>query len=104
MKPLKLEEISSLIKEQIRKYKNEVNTTNTGTVIKIGDGIALIHGLDSAMSGELLDFGNDVMTYYAIPSKREDPNGLALPFKCPYCNDELRNLFYILELNACDNV
>ena len=60
MKPLKLEEISSLIKEQIRKYKNEVNTTNTGTVIKIGDGIALIHGLDSAMSGELLDFGNDV--------------------------------------------
>ena len=60
MKPLKLEEISSLIKEQIRKYKSEFNTTETGTVIKVGDGIALIHGLDSAMSGELLEFENGV--------------------------------------------
>ena len=58
MKPLRIEEISSLIKEQIRKYKTEIDTTDTGTVIKIGDGIALIHGLDSAMSGELLEFAS----------------------------------------------
>lgn len=60
MKPLKLEEISALIKEQIKKYEKQIDTTETGTVIKVGDGIALVHGLDSAMSGELLEFPNHV--------------------------------------------
>jgi len=53
-------EISSLIKEQIRKYEKEIKTENIGTVISVGDGIALVHGLDNAMSGELLLFPNDV--------------------------------------------
>ena len=60
MRPLKIEEISSLIKEQIKKYEKQIDTTDIGTVIKVGDGIALIHGLDSAMSGELLEFPNNV--------------------------------------------
>lgn len=60
MKPLRIEEITSLIKEQIKRYKNEIDTSDTGTVIKIGDGIALVHGLDSAMSGELLEFSSGV--------------------------------------------
>lgn len=57
---LRVEEISSLIKEQIKKYKSQLKTTDVGTVINVGDGIALIHGLDNAMSGELLEFPNEV--------------------------------------------
>ncbi len=53
-------EISSLIKEQIKKYEKQTKTDNVGTVITVGDGIALVHGLDKAMSGELLEFPNDV--------------------------------------------
>jgi len=53
-------EISSLIKEQIKKYEKDIKTDSVGTVINVGDGIALVHGLDKAMSGELLLFPNDV--------------------------------------------
>jgi len=60
MKPLRIEEISALIKEQIKKYEKTVDTTSVGTVIKVYDGIALVHGLDDAMSGELLAFPNDL--------------------------------------------
>ncbi len=60
MKPLKIEEISALIKEQIKKYEKIVDTTSVGIVIKVYDGIALVHGLDDAMSGELLAFPNDL--------------------------------------------
>jgi len=58
LKTLKMEEISSLIKEQIRKYEDKIETVETGTVIKVGDGIALVHGLEQAMQGELLAFPN----------------------------------------------
>lgn len=58
MKPLRIEEISSLIKEQIQKYSSSISETTVGTVIKVGDGIALIHGLKDAMYGELLEFPN----------------------------------------------
>lgn len=57
---IKIDEISALIKEQIRKYTDDISTTTVGTVIRVGDGIALVYGLDDAMNGELLDFGNDV--------------------------------------------
>jgi F-type H+-transporting ATPase subunit alpha len=53
-------EISSLIKEQIKKYEKNLKTENIGTVISVGDGIALVYGLDNAMSGELLVFPNGV--------------------------------------------
>jgi len=53
-------EISSLIKEQIKKYEKDLKTENIGTVISVGDGIALVYGLDNAMSGELLVFPNGV--------------------------------------------
>ena len=56
MKPLKIEEISALIKEQIKNYEQVIETTSVGTVIKVYDGIALVHGLDDAMAGELLEF------------------------------------------------
>ena len=60
MKHIKIEEISALIKEQIKNYEQVIKTTSVGTVIKVYDGIALVHGLDDAMAGELLEFPNEV--------------------------------------------
>ena len=54
------EEITAIIKDQIKNYKTDLNVDEVGTVIEIGDGIAHIHGLNKAMAGELLDFGNDI--------------------------------------------
>ena len=53
-------EISSLIKAQIESYKEKIDTNEVGKVISVGDGIALIYGLDNAMAGELLEFPNKV--------------------------------------------
>ncbi len=53
-------EISALIKEQIKQYSKEIKSENIGTVSSVGDGIALVHGLNEAMSGELLVFPGDV--------------------------------------------
>ena len=54
------EEITSIIKERIKNYDVDLNVNDVGTVLEVGDGIAHIYGLDKAMAGELLDFGNDV--------------------------------------------
>jgi F-type H+/Na+-transporting ATPase subunit alpha len=54
------EEITAIIKDQIKNYDVDLNIDDVGTVIEVGDGIAHIHGLQKAMSGELLDFGNDI--------------------------------------------
>ena len=53
-------EIASLIKEQIKGYEGKLETNDVGTVISVGDGIAMCYGLDQAMLGELLLFPNDV--------------------------------------------
>ena len=53
-------EISALIKEQIKNYKRDVDSSDVGTVISVGDGIALVYGLSEAMLGELLLFSNDI--------------------------------------------
>lgn len=55
------EEISTLIKQQIEQYKTEIEVSEVGTVIQIGDGIARAHGLEKVMAGELLEFSNGVM-------------------------------------------
>ncbi len=55
------DEITSVLKQQIEKYGAELEDTYTGTVISVGDGIAQVHGLQSAMVGELLDFGSGTM-------------------------------------------
>ena len=54
------EEITAIIKEQIKNYQIELNVDDVGTVIQVGDGIARIHGLEKAMAGELLEFENGV--------------------------------------------
>src|SRR5512136_2667217 len=53
---IRAEEISEIIRKQIKGYGKEVEVAETGTIISIGDGIARIHGLDKAMAGELLEF------------------------------------------------
>lgn len=60
MANINLSEISNLIKEQIKAYENDIKTETVGRVVQVGDGIALIHGLDKAMASELLIFSNDV--------------------------------------------
>ena len=57
---LRPEEISSVIKEQIKRYSTELEVSDVGTVIQVADGIARIHGLENAMQGELLEFPGEV--------------------------------------------
>jgi F-type H+-transporting ATPase subunit alpha len=57
---LRPQEISAVIKKQIEKYQEKLEMEDVGTVIQVGDGIALIHGLEKCMAGELLEFPNDV--------------------------------------------
>ena len=57
---IKADEISALIKAQIKEYDHKVESKDVGTVITVGDGIALVYGLDQAMLGELLVFPDDV--------------------------------------------
>ncbi|HZK38432.1 MAG TPA: F0F1 ATP synthase subunit alpha [Clostridia bacterium] len=54
------EEISSIIKEQIKKYEDKLEVKEIGTVIQVGDGIARIHGLENCMAGELLEFPGEI--------------------------------------------
>jgi len=53
-------EISALIKEQIKNYRHKVDSSNVGSVVSVGDGIATVYGLDKAMLGELLEFPNGI--------------------------------------------
>jgi len=57
---LKPDEISSVIKKQIEAYSSKLDVSEAGSVIQVGDGIARVHGLENAMSGELLEFPGDV--------------------------------------------
>ena len=56
MTKIKPDEISSIIRQQIEQYNQEVKVVNVGTVLQVGDGNARIYGLDKVMSGELLEF------------------------------------------------
>jgi F-type H+/Na+-transporting ATPase subunit alpha len=56
---LRPDEISSVIKEQIKNYKNQLNVSDFGTVLQVGDGIARVYGLENCMAGELLEFPGD---------------------------------------------
>jgi F-type H+/Na+-transporting ATPase subunit alpha len=73
---LKPSEISSLIKEQIKNFANQIKSEDVGNVIKVGDGIALVYGLDKAMSGELLEFPNSI--YGMVFNLEEEHVGVVL--------------------------
>ncbi len=73
---LRPEEISSVIKEQIRRYASRMEVADVGTVIQVADGIARIHGLENAMQGELLAFPGEV--YGMVLNLEEDNVGAVL--------------------------
>ena len=68
---LRPEEISSVIKEQIKRYDKKLDMVDIGTVIQVGDGIARIHGLDGCMAGELIEFPGEV---YGMALNLEEDN------------------------------
>ena len=73
---LKPQEISSVIKEQIKRYSTKLEVTDVGTVIQVADGITRIHGLSNAMQGELLEFPGEI--YGMVMNLEEDNVGAVL--------------------------
>lgn len=95
---IKAEEISALIKKQIENYQAEMDVTDVGTVIEVGDGIARVHGLDHVMSGELVEFSNGVM---GLAQNLEQNNvGIIIlgPFIDIHEGDEVRRTGRIMEV------
>ena len=73
---LRPEEISAVIKEQIKNYKSQLEISDFGTVIQVGDGIARVYGLENCMSGELLEFPGN--TYGMAMNLEEDNVGVVI--------------------------
>ncbi|GER66383.1 ATP synthase subunit alpha [Weizmannia acidilactici] len=95
---IKAEEISLLIKKQIENYQSEIEVSDVGTVIEVGDGIARAHGLDNAMSGELLEFSNGVM---GLAQNLEESNvGIIIlgPYREIHEGDEVRRTGRIMQV------
>ncbi len=73
---LRPEEISSIIKEQIKKYEKKLDLVDVGTIIQVGDGIARLHGLEGCMAGELIEFPDGV--FGMVLNLEEDNIGCVL--------------------------
>ena len=73
---LRPEEISAVIKDQIKRYASALEVSDVGTVIQVADGIARVHGLENAMQGELLEFPGEV--YGMVLNLEEDNVGAVL--------------------------
>jgi F-type H+/Na+-transporting ATPase subunit alpha len=101
---IKAEEISTLIKQQIANYDAEIEVSDVGTVIEVGDGIARAHGLDNAMAGELLEFQNGVM---GLAQNLEESN-VGIVILGPYTEikegDEVRRTGRIMQVPVGDNL
>ena len=75
---IKAEEISSIIRKQVKDYGKKVEVAETGTVLSVGDGIARVYGLEKAMAGELVEFGHGVSIKGLILNLEEDNVGVAV--------------------------
>jgi len=86
------------LKQQIEKYQTQVEVTNVGTVIQVGDGIARIYGLEKAMAGELLEFTNGV--YGMVLNLEEDNIGCVIlgPFTDIKEGDQVKRTGRIVEV------
>ncbi|MDY6855954.1 MAG: F0F1 ATP synthase subunit alpha [Thermodesulfobacteriota bacterium] len=73
---IRAEEISEIIKKQIKEYSKEVDISETGTVLSVGDGISRIYGLENAMAGELIEFPDGI--YGMVLNLEEDNVGVAI--------------------------
>jgi F-type H+-transporting ATPase subunit alpha len=82
---IKAEEISAIIKKQIENFGREVEVSETGSIISVGDGIARIHGLDKAMAGELLEFPGGIMGM--VLNLEEDNVGAAILGDCHHIKE-----------------
>ena len=95
---IKAEEISALIRQQIENYQSEMQVSDVGTVITVGDGIARVHGLDNAMAGELVEFSNGVMGM----AQNLEANNVGIIILGPYQDisegDEVRRTGRIMEV------
>ena len=102
MKELRPEEISSLIKEQIKNYGQEIHSDDVGYVISVGDGIAMVQGIDQAMSSELLEFPHGVMGM--VLNLEEDHIGAVLLGSDTYIHegDEVKRTGRIVEVPVGD--
>ncbi|PYZ92499.1 F0F1 ATP synthase subunit alpha [Salipaludibacillus keqinensis] len=95
---IRADEISSLLKKQIEGYQSEIEVNDVGTVIRVGDGIAVAHGLENAMAGELLEFSNGVMGM--AQNLEENTVGIIIlgPFRDIREGDEVRRTGRIMEV------
>nr|QCI07989.1 ATP synthase CF1 subunit alpha [Plumaria plumosa] len=78
MVDIRPDEISNIISQQIKKYDQEVQVANVGTVLQVSDGIARVYGLDDAMAGELLQFGDLDQTVGIALNLESDNVGVVL--------------------------
>jgi len=92
------EEISAILKHQIENYQSSIDIMETGTVITVGDGIARVYGLQNAMSGELLEFGDGVMGM--VLNLEEDNVGCVIlgPYTKIHEGDQVRRTGRIVEV------
>ena len=95
---IKAEEISALLRSQIENYESEMAVTDVGTVLQIGDGIALIHGLNDVMAGELIEFKSGVL---GLAQNLEESNvGVVIlgPYQDIKEGDEVKRTGRIMEV------
>ena len=104
MKQIRPEEISSLIKEQIKNYDHKIHSDDVGYVISTGDGIAMVQGIDKAMSSELLEFPHGV--YGMVLNLEEDHIGVVLLGEDTLIRegDEVRRTGRIVEVPVGDGL
>lgn len=102
MKELRPEEISSIIKEQIANYSSKIQSDDVGYVISVGDGIAMVQGIDKAMSSELLEFPHGIMGM--VLNLEEDHIGVVLLGSDTYIHegDEVKRTGRIVEIPVGD--
>ncbi|MCG7420879.1 F0F1 ATP synthase subunit alpha [Macrococcus epidermidis] len=95
---IKAEEISALLKSQIANYESGMTVTDVGTVIQVGDGIALVHGLNNVMAGELVEFDNGVLGL----AQNLEENNVGVVILGPYLDikegDEVKRTGRIMEV------
>ena len=75
---LKPEEVTLIIAEELKKYKSRMRVESVGTVIQVGDTIALIHGLDDVMMGELVVFVEKEKIIGLVMNLEEDSVGVVI--------------------------
>ena len=95
---IKADEISALLKSQIENYEADMKVSDVGTVIQVGDGIALAHGLNDAMAGELLEFPSGVLGL----AQNLEENNIGIVILGPYDDikegDEVKRTGRIMEV------